>query len=520
MPVYRPTGARRRYPIYIDITISDFSGGLNARDALTELGNNESPDMWNVVIDERGGVAKRLGNSKWNSSALANLVTYGFESHVCAKNLWYTQADGKLYRDTAGTMTLSRTFTAGGRVQIVDFAGVCYLIHSSDGLYSSTDGASWSAVVASTGILPTGDQLAVWQNKLWVADSTSTLLSFSAPGDATKWDSADDAGSNYIREGNDYPIVCLYGTSGADLQAQPALLVGKRSGGQGSMHRVVDAATGDYVTIDQAVGPAGKLAVTNLWGRIYILSTTGVYATDGQNPLEPVGQKLQPLFTQDTIDFSKAASFCAGHKGDELRFSLTRHGSAANDLELRYKPLMQAFTPHSCASAVYLTAGADGDVLLSASPTVTGQVYETDIGGDDDGADITSWFATKVFEFGESYQGRMQHIRSLIRGAFTLSSLKNFEATGVSKAVSITTAGQFQWDVSSMDDPTVGWGVAAAEGYTDFWPRNLGRSFQIRLDETSSLSSLAPDVLGESGGSAGAWALYGMHLSVSSQRPS
>ena len=45
-----------------------FAGGLNLRDAPTELKPTESPNAWNVTLDERGGVVKRLGYAKWNTS--------------------------------------------------------------------------------------------------------------------------------------------------------------------------------------------------------------------------------------------------------------------------------------------------------------------------------------------------------------------------------------------------------------------------------------------------------------------
>src|SRR5262249_29471502 len=155
-------------------------------------------------------------------------------------------------------------------------------------------------------------QLAVWQNKLWAADSTSNLLSWCAPGDATNWDistTGPSGGQNHIREGNDFPIVCLYGTSGVDITAHPALLVGKRSGANGSIHRVTNAGNGDYVTIDQSAGPAGPLSITNIYGYLYMISPTGIYRTDGQTPLEPIGQKLGKLFTPEAIDYGSLPEF-------------------------------------------------------------------------------------------------------------------------------------------------------------------------------------------------------------------
>src|SRR5262245_41936232 len=104
------TAGQRYRPTYADVHIGDFSGGLNVRDALTELALNETPDCMNVVLDERGGVGKRLGYVRWNTTAVANPVTYGYESDVCNCILWYSQADGNLYRDLNGTLTVVTTF--------------------------------------------------------------------------------------------------------------------------------------------------------------------------------------------------------------------------------------------------------------------------------------------------------------------------------------------------------------------------------------------------------------------------
>ena len=508
---------RTRGRVYADVTVGDFSGGLNVRDALTELAPNESPDLWNVTTDERGGIRKRLGYSKWNASAAANLITYHYESSVVSLILHYSKADGKLYSDPGtGVLTLRKTFTANGRLSIVDFAGVVYAIHSADGLWKSTDGTSWSALVATSGSLPTGDQLAVWQNKLWVASSTSNLLSFSAPGDATKWASGDDAGSNYIREGNDFPIVCLYGAAGADYQTNPSLIVGKRSGAQGSVHRVIDAATADYVTIDQAVGPGGPGSITSLYGVLYIISPTGAYSTDGQSALVPAGQKIAPLFDPNHLDYSQASGFVAGRQNGRVFFSVARVGSTGNDLCLEYDPLSHAFTARSDAMAWYSSYGATGDVLLGSSSSVTGQVYKlNDTVGSDDGAAITSWFLTKVFEPAGRYEARLQHIRAVGTGDdLTLSAIKDFDTSGVQKVVSLGTTDGFEWDSDGWDDPDVGWGNQTLEGYADFRPRIRGRAFQFRVDESSTATALQSPLLESTNPlTVGAWAVYGLTLS-------
>src|SRR5262245_54990583 len=89
---------------YSEIYIGDFSGGLNIRDALTELANNETPDCLNVVLDERGAAHKRLGLSRWNATQVPQVpvqqqLIYGYESDVCHCAFWYSSDTGNLFRD-------------------------------------------------------------------------------------------------------------------------------------------------------------------------------------------------------------------------------------------------------------------------------------------------------------------------------------------------------------------------------------------------------------------------------------
>lgn len=506
--------ARERYQ---RVRIPDFSGGLNVRDSLIQLAANETPDCWNVVLDERGGGAARLGYVKWNASAAASLITYGAESKVAGKLLWYTQADGKLYSDPGtGVLTLRRTWTAGSPIQIADFAGKVYAIHPVDGLYSSTDGVTWTIVTAASGSIPASDQLQVFQNKLWVALSTSNLLSFSAPGDPTKWATADGAGSNYIREGNDFPIVCLYGATGSDFQTKPSLLIGKRSGGSGSLHRVTDAATGNYITLDQQVGPAGPNAVESYAGIVYFVSTAGIFGTDGLTAPKPVGGKLEPLFRPGSLDFTKAAGFCAGREKDRLVFSVARAGATANDLALQYQN--GGFTARSDAAACYVTYTSAGEKLIAASPTVVGQLYQMNTGGSDDGAAIHSWLTTRVFEPDGGSLGRLQHVRPLAHGEFTIKAMKNGERDGPDKPLAILAQGDV-WGSGAWG--TFVWGEDIIGGYADFWPRMVGRSFQVRVEATSTSTTSRPPLLTSgTATAAGAWSLYALELEITPLRPS
>lgn len=123
------------------VRIRDFSGGLNLREAPPELAQNESPDLMNVTLDERGGVAKRLGYVKVNNTPFGGgLIQNRLKSSVAAD--WVTQAGSSLYLGT--TNTPRKTFSTGARVGLCDFNGKTWALHPVDGLFSTTDGITWS----------------------------------------------------------------------------------------------------------------------------------------------------------------------------------------------------------------------------------------------------------------------------------------------------------------------------------------------------------------------------------------
>jgi len=128
-----------------------------------------------------------------------------------------------------------------------------------------------------------------------------------------------------------------------------------------------------------------------------------------------------------------------------------------------------------------------------------------------------SWFLTKSFEPYRGYRCRLQHARILCRGQFTIKSLSNFQTQGVQKTVDVTGEGG-QWDVDGWDDPDVGWSEEQIEGYADFWPRNTANAFQLRIDETSSLTHTSLEKFGAEP-IVGAWSLYGLNLSFSPLQP-
>lgn len=486
----------------------DFSGGLNLRDAAGQLADNESPDMWNVTLTERGGVEKRLGYAQWNSSATGSAIfQYGFYSATF--DLLYWQSGAGLYSQSgSGALTLRRTWGSSARIQMIDFAGSLFAIHPTDGLYVSTNGTVFSAVVAASGSVPTNSNLlTTWQNKLWISGDTAnpSRVYFSAPGDATKWATADGGGSNDLREGDNRPITALYGASGADQQTNPALIAFKRD----SHYRVIDSTTGEYRTIDQAVGAAGGLAVTAAYGRVVFLGPRGLYVTTGEDKAIPVGQKLEPLWQPSQINHGQLSLIALGQRQGRVYISLPRSGSTANDLAIEYHPLVGWVAPRSDAMACYVNYSSSDETLLGGHPTTVGRAYQLLSGGSDTGSSITSRFQTKWFELNDGYECRVHRVRATVGGNVTLGLRRNYgDSDRVSYALTPPAVAS-TWNGSTWGGTT--WAGNDSRYEVDRFPRLLGKAFSFRITESSSLTRTGLKLIGAgTAPTIGAWSLYGL----------
>jgi hypothetical protein len=485
--------------------IRDFSGGLNVREAPPELAPNESPDLWNVTLDERGGVSKRLGYIKVNGTPFGGGLV---------QNVWYsgvlgdvvTQAGSSLYLGT--TNTARKTFSTGARVGLCDFNGKVWAVHPVDGLFNTSDGITWSSVASS----PKGDSIVAWQNRLITNDATTiTQINASAIGDGTDWSTAAGHGwTNQIRENprDGSRVLCLAAASGVDIAGRPGLIACKRD----STYRLYDSSTGAYSTLDPNIGAASSLSVTTAFGRTIILSRFGIFWTDGISSLQKASQRIDPLFTADTLAMSQLDLCAAGSFGDRCYFSIPRFGQTANDLAIEYHPLEGWITVGSNSASCYATYATSTQRLYTGSPTVTGQVYQQLKGGVDDGAPITSYFQTKWFEPNAGFLTRFRFARILGRGVFNVYTKADYTTgQGVLRQVSIG-GGGFIWGTDAWGSGT--WGPTTFEAYS---PKLLslgtGRSVSFRIEETSSLSRTNPPLLGTGTSvEVGAWGCGGIDL--------
>lgn len=492
-------------PTQQTLRVADFSGGLNLRDAPGTLAPNEAPDMMNMTIDERGGLAKRLGYAKDGamSAFAADCV-----------NLFYSAVLGQLVvqegvnvrkRTGVGTFSLVKAFSTSARVTFADFKGKLLMLHPVDGLFSY-DGATVSGALGSASTK--GVDIAVFQNKVWIAVGSAmaaerTRVYFSATGDETNWASAG-AGSVDLREVDDAPLVALTGDSGQDIVGRGGLLAFKRS----SSYRIHDSTTGAFTTIDGDTGCAGALAVAGFEGVTAVLSDRGVFLTDGVSQLKKVSVRVDPLFSATQLALASADSWCCvAHPSGRYLFSLRRAGSSANDLTLEYDPTVGWIVPYSFGASAFAVLGGTDATVYHTDPGTARFLYKTFTGGSDNGAAVACRYQTRWDELGAARKARVQRVAVRGFGSFTLGLRCDYElGSGLEFPISLASAG-FVWGIGVWGDGV--WGPDAYEKQTDVWPRVVCHASSFALTEISSLSFTKPPLLGSgTAPEAGAFSVY------------
>ena len=159
----------------------DFTGGLNLRADQFQLGANESPDMLNVEVDPRGGIASRGGMSKITTNGIIS----GTSTFVASSSSWnpknlfaFNGSTHQLMLSTgfAGSTNGLVRFSTGGNfttttIPVVNPNGASFAAWGST-LFVATDGQSysWNGSTA-TALLASGDTVAGGLAVVWGTSS-------------------------------------------------------------------------------------------------------------------------------------------------------------------------------------------------------------------------------------------------------------------------------------------------------------------------------------------------------------
>lgn len=503
--------------------VQRFDGGLNLRDAPTEVAPNETPGALNVTLNERGGFEPRLGLNKLNGASLlpASPVAL-YYSAVCDALVAYVSTDagvGKLYKSTNGGATWASfytTLTAGGQGDFKDFKNRLVFVNTLDGVYSFP--SDLSAPVHNLGPAGgmdevRGSAVAVWQNKCWVTgdireDDTHSRARvwISDAGNEQFWTTA----TSYvdIRDVNTDICTAIGAGVGMDVTGKPTLLVFKET----SMYRINDSTTGSYTTLhSRGAGAASQKAVAANLGRICSINREGIWVTDGLAIPVRVSDKLQPLFSPDGIDFTNFSKWSAAPYRDRIVFNIVRAGSTAPDLMLDYHPELGWTVTHDLALGPMAPYSKQTAKLIAAASDSSGEVYDVFTGGTDDGVAIDAYYQTPWAPLADGDDARLRYLRVYGRGAVNVQIRSDFAIIGDDLTLTFGESDGFVWDVDLWD---VGiWGDPAIEGNADEALDQVCKHVSLVFSAETTTSSNKPPLLGDgTAPEAGAWAVYGVKL--------
>lgn len=474
------------------VLFNNFSGGINTRDSANSLDENQMPDAKNVTIDERGHLMKRLGYQDRYAAAVGTGVP---------SNLFYWNTAGKLVAQVGAGMHLDgaaafHTWSTSARVSMAEMNGLLFMNHPVDGL------KYWNGTtITSVASAPKGNAIAIWKNRLWSNETTSSArLWYSPIGDpTTAW-----PGTNWIdlKEKDSAAITAMGGAAGMDISGRPGLMVFK----QDSTYRIYDSATGAYTTIDPSIGCGGNIALITAYGRTWAASTRGIYSTDGVSPMREDSQYIQNFFEKQQINQTRPDLYCVGRYQDRLFFSFPAAGDTFNSIVIELHPEQHWIMRHTNAGSCYSSFGQNETDMVFGSVS-TNRIYNSHKGGSDNGSNIASYMQTNWIEPNDGAKFRIRRLRVSGRGAFTLVPLKDWETAGSlpGQSVDITSpAGGY--NEGDLYDNDVLYGPAAFLGHQDFWSSGVFRSIALRVEETSSLVSSGPAIFeGDITPERGAW---------------
>lgn len=499
------------YRVMRPFSFQDFSGGWNIRDAPSELADNESPNLVNVTLTERGGVVKRLGYVRLGSGTGLS----GPPSNVFywKTNDWFIIQDGAAVKRTADFINFLtiHTWSTSATASFVDYQGLLVAVHPVDGVAVWT-GTAWNPITPS----PKGSCIAVWQNKVWISgDPTAPARVYaSALPTVTTWPpplAFNAADYNDMAEKNHAPVTALGVGQGMDVLGQAGLLVFKKNW----IGRIDDSKSGTtfghYTTLHNEAGACSAQSVTStLAGVTCSINERGIWAVAGNEAPQLVSGKLDPLFEENQLNFAMCHKWCAEHDGNNVIFSVSRFGSDVNNLLLQYNPSVGWIVPHDLGFSSMALYSKNTHVLYAGS-TTEGKVFQMFSGWSDDGQDIACRFQTKWFEPQGGYSCRLRRMRIKGRGTFLVQTKKDFTNAVDSGQTFISALGNPYWGTAIWGQ--FEWGAQPFEAYNDMYSWGVAKSFAVVVTEKSQLSAYVPTLLGDpSTSQTGSFGLYGVLL--------
>lgn len=494
-------------PKELEFTIGSFAGGVNIRDAVNSLQPNELRRAENVILDERGGVAKRLGVlsvGTFGSSTDRVLSMYTFYRPGLTPQLLMHTSAGILYYTadaTANPITWVQITTGLSTTQPLSFETFVGKVWFCDGVsnYASWDGSTYAAYASA----PKGKYLRLWKDTMWVSGvlGVPDRVYASNAGDPTifgvsSWvDIAHGDGDLTTSLATDEIFLIIFKRSRSFVMYDPVTFANRIA--------------------DHEKGCESHASCVHFENNLYFITRRGIAIWHGDAPAPILSGKIDPLFRPDILNLSALYASNAYTVGNRVGWNIPEIGFTRPSMQIEYYPRLAGrnqygpFVFHRVPAVYASLYRSGGTEILIVGHATANKCLRLE-GGLDDGVPFQAMAETGAFDLGDKKRNKyVRRLRFLGRGRFQVQLIRNF---GVGAYASYTVDLIATADLWSMGD-TWGTGVWGPDSYvkedlvnTDVYCRSIA----FRFIDAETTTGVQPVPVGsrEYALTAGEWAIY------------
>lgn len=491
-----------------------FEGGVNIRDAITQLEPNECRKLENGVLDERGGFSKRLGclsKGTFGVGADRVLSMYVFYKAGAVPQVIIHASDGRiLYTNDPKAQPITWSVLVSGMSTTAPFSfetfnSKCYMSNGVDD-YASWDGTTRVAFPSA----PKGKYLRLYKDTMWVSGIAATpdRVWSSNPGDAetfpvTSWID--------ITKGDGDQVMAL-ATDGLYL------IIGKRNRAMA----IYDPVSFANRVVDFEKGFESHFGVAQYEGAIFYLSRRGICMWLGDSPSRFVSGKVDSMFDPNVLNLNALDRSWSYTYQNRIGWAIPEAGSTVPTVQLEYYPRMVgddkqapfAFQRMPAKAFVGWRYLAD-DILFAAH---NGQNKVLQAFGDtglDDGSTFSTIAETGALDFDKpTLHKYLRRLRMLGRGQFNLIMLRNFRIDVYKNFVVDMTSGLDLWAITDSWDAAKVWGPDLLLKEIRVHPDGYVRFLTLQFTDSDPDTGTKPVPVGSRDFRvpAGEWAIYGYNI--------
>lgn len=489
------------------MTTKDFTGGINLSRNIMQLAPDESPDLMNVDVHERGGFRLRRGVETYaNAGAAAAVSLHSFRTSNGTQQVLAT--DGTNLRWSTGaawTTIAART----GVNRSVQFKDNLYL-NNGVGLPFRWDGSTKTDLTQTfnndlanpnQGDMPVGKVMAVYRGCVFVANTLESATNFPS---RIRW--------SHPNQPEDYETLAWIdvdtGHDGDEITAlvpyDDRLLIFKKH----STHVLFGDPPDGFSVFPMSpdVGTISQEAVAVTDHGVYFFDwPSGVYRFSGTGKsLEWVFERLYPAIKDGGITAAHSGQIQMGFGNNRVWLSVPWGGSATRNRVFVLAPKLGkggAWVKYDLAVGPFLTFKPDAGVeqrLIAGSTGSTRLLrLEANKTTDNIGAGevpINAWYVTSWFDLGEPALRKKWRRPEVVLidgqdSQVLCQVFRDFDPTVPVRSFRFVTSAvggsTLVWDAAS---PPNGWDVGEwADGWDEKWkvdkgsPMGSGRAVMLRF---------------------------------------